>query len=232
MKKEAISKSLKILALTLMICLAGIALCGFRVRAAVEVPAIRYADFLASYVNIKDRTVEIQFKTNAPCTGAQVQLCSSSRKVLATEEGSNMVSVSYPIRKNEVYYYRVRGICTDSETGKTAYGSWTKYKAFSTIVLKPVMVKKGSGRFIRVKCPKLPEVVRNVKVMLSTKKNKGYKKVASVKSGKTSKVIKKFRKKKFAYYKGYYVNAAPVLKGKVPCQNFVPVEFWFRRAYE
>ena len=227
MKKEAATNSIKVLVLALIACFASIALYGFSARAASAPPAIAYKNFEVSYVNVDKDEVSVSFKAGTNARG-EVQLCNASKKVLQTTTASFYASFSCKINKNSVYYYRVRPYYEDYRTQTKTYGPWTKYKAFSTIVLK---IKKASGRSFTVKCPKLPKVVKSAKIMLSTSSRSGFKKAASVKPGKKSKKIKKFKGKKFAYYKTYYVKAVPVLKDGVPCENAYIHNFYWRRIY-
>ena len=227
MKKGAAINSLKVLMLALIACFASIALYGFSAKAADTPPAIAYKKFGVSYVNVGSNRVSISFDTGSTAWG-EVQLCNSSKKVLQTVSASSYASFSCKISKNSVYYYRVRPYFEDYRTGAKTYGPWTKYKAFSTIVLK---LKKASGLAFKAKCPKLPKVVKSVKVMLSTSRTSGFKKAASVKPRKKSKRISKYKGKRFKYYKTYYVKPVAVLKDGVSCENAYINNFYFSRVY-
>lgn len=225
MKKGAAINSFKVLVLALVACFASIALYGFSARAAVTPPAIAYKNFGVSYVS--KNYVDVTFNTGYSDVKGEVQLCNSGKKVLQVKTGPRTAYFSCKISDNSVYYYRVRPFYEDS-TGAKNYGPWTKYKAFSTIVLK---LKKSSGRSFKVKCPKLPKVVKTVNLMMSTARNSGFKKVASVKPGKKSKAIKKLKGKKFVSYKTYYLKPAPVLKDGVFCENAYLNNFYWTRVY-
>ena len=226
MKKEAAINSFKVLVLALVACFASIALYGFSARAADALPAIAYKNFGVSYVS--KNSVDVSFNTEYNDVKGEVQLCNSSKKVLQVKTGYRTAFFSCKISDNSVYYYRVRPFYEDYKTQTTTYGPWTKYKAFSTIVLK---LKKSSGRSFKVKCPKLPKVVKTVNLMMSTARNSGFKKVASVKPGKKSKAIKKLKGKKFVSYKTYYLKPAPVLKDGVFCENAYLNNFYWTRVY-
>lgn len=226
MKKGAAINSYKVLVLALVACFASIALYGFSAKAADTPPAIAYKNFAVSYVNVDTNKVSVSFKAEAGAQG-EVQLCDSSKKVLKTTTASFYASFSCKISNNSVYYYRVRQFYVDS-TGAQIYGPWTKYKAFSTIALK---LKRSTGRSFRVKCPKLPKVVKTVNLMMSTASKSGFKKVASVKPGKKSKKIKKCNGKKFVSFKTYYLKPVPVLKDGVFCENAYRNEFRWTRVY-
>ena len=225
MKKGAAINSFKVLVLALVACFASIALYGFSARAADALPAIAYQKFGVSYVS--SSLVRVDFITGNGDVKGEVQLCNSGKKVMQVKTAPQSAFFSCKINDNSVYYYRVRPFYVDS-TGAQIYGPWTKYKAFSTIVLK---LKKSSGRSFKVKCPKLPKVVKTVNLMMSTANKTGFKKVASVKPGKKSKKIKKFKGKKFASSKTYYLKAAPVLKDGVFCENAYINNFYWTRVY-
>ena len=226
MKSRVAANSFKILVLALIACFVSIALYGFNARAASAPPAISYKKFGVAFVDVKRNKVSVSFDTGSSAYG-EVQLCNSSKKVLQTKTASFYASFSCKIKNNSVYYYRVRPYYENYKGAKT-YGPWTKYKAFSTIVLK---LKKSTGRSFRVKCPKLPKVVKSVKIMISTSNRSGFKKAASVKPGKTSKRIKKYKGKMFVNKKTYHVKAAPVLKNGVFCENVYIHDFFWRRVY-
>ena len=224
MKKGASANRIKVLVLALIACFASIALYGFSAKAADTPPAIAYKNFKVSYVNVKRNSVDVSFNTGYSNVKGEVQLCSSSKKVMQVKTGYHTAFFSCKIKNNSVYYYRVRPYDTNTKV----YGPWTKYKAFSTIVLK---LKKASGLSFKAKCPKLPKVVKSVKVMLSTSKTSGFKKSASVKRGKKSKRISRYKGKSFKYKKTYYVKPVAVLKDGVSCENAYINNFYFSRVY-
>lgn len=204
--REFLLIMVNVLVLVLAACFASIALYGFSAKAADTLPAIAYKNFGVSYVS--KNSVDVSFNTGYNDVKGEVQLCNSSKKVLQVKTGPRTAYFSCKISDNSVYYYRVRPFYEDS-TGAKNYGPWTKYKAFSTIVLK---LKKSSGRSFKVKCPKLPKVVKTVNLMMSTERKSGFKKVASVKPGKKSKAIKKAQREEICILQDLLFKTCTCLK--------------------
>lgn len=115
------------------------------------------------------------------------------------------------LKKNKLYYYRIRGLMSNGGT-YTPVTEWSAYKAFATLKPKVKLTSKKS-KTVSFKIPKVAGV-KKFNIYMSTKKNKGYKKIKTIKPGKTFK-ISKFKGKAFKYYKNYYYKIVPVLKTKV-----------------
>ena len=167
-------------------------------------------------------SVAIFAETEVQCNGARVGYSSSN---------ITYASPSVSVQKNKVYYYRIRTFysATDPATKKTAtvYGNWSPWKAVCTMQMKAKQVKRT--RTVKIKVPKCAGV-KSVKVQMSTKSNKGYKKVFTAKPGK-SKKVSKFKKKAFKYYKNYYYRPVITLSDGTPCESAYYGYFYFRKVY-
>lgn len=137
----------------------------------------------------------------------EVSLCDANLNQLQTT--TCYASASFTgLKKNKLYYYRIRGLMYSNGT-YTPVTEWSAYKAFATPKPKIKLTSKKS-KTVSIKIPKIAGV-KKYNVFLSTKKDKGYKKIKSIKPGKTFK-ISKFKGKAFKFYANYYYRISPVLK--------------------
>ena len=132
-------------------------------------------------------------------------LDSKGKVVEVSEQNGGITYFSY-LKKNSLYYYQIR------ETRTAAYpweenftGQWTKKVPF--VIAKYQLSQVGTGRKVRIKMPKISGV-KSYKVYMSYKKDKAWKKLKTVKAGKSI-VISKFRGKALARNKKYYYKIVP-----------------------
>lgn len=132
-------------------------------------------------------------------------LDSKGSVVEVSEQNGGITYFSY-LKKNRLYYYQIR------ETRTAAYpweedftGEWTKKVPF--VIAQYQLSQVGTGRKVRIKMPKISGV-KSYKVYMSYKKNKAWKKLKTVKAGKSI-VISKFRGKALARNKKYYYKIVP-----------------------
>lgn len=132
-------------------------------------------------------------------------LDSKGNVVEVSEHNGGITYFSY-LKKNRLYYYQIR------ETRTAAYpweedftGEWTKKVPF--VIAQYQLSQVGTGRKVRIKMPKISGV-KSYKVYMSYKKNKAWKKLKTVKAGKSI-VISKFRGKALARNKKYYYKIVP-----------------------
>ena len=132
-------------------------------------------------------------------------LDSKGNVVEVSEQNGGITYFSY-LKKNRLYYYQIR------ETRTAAYpweedftGEWTKKVPF--VIAQYQLSQVGTGRKVRIKMPKISGV-KSYKVYMSYKKNKAWKKLKTVKAGKSI-VISKFRGKARARNKKYYYKIVP-----------------------
>lgn len=144
----------------------------------------------------KKATVYIQ-TTSSSYYRYQVQLLNyTKKKVLATEYGSY---ISFNLKKNQLYYYRVRATSYDYSTGQyVPVSNWSYGYGINTGICSI----KLSGKKVKIKTPKI-KGIKKLTLYMSTNKQKGYKKVKTVKAGSTV-TLTKFNKKAFKKYKDYY----------------------------
>ena len=142
-------------------------------------------------------------------------------KLIGEKTASSYASFDVTVKKNKIYFYRVRPIY------KNEYiGPWSPRKAFTTMQFKLKNIET-SDRVLKVTVPKISGV-KSVKVMLSDKKDSGFKNNATLKPGK-SKKLKYYKKKQFEYYKTYYLKGEVTLKNGVPCECAYIQNFHFYR---
>ena len=128
----------------------------------------------------------------------QVQLLNyNKKKVVATTECS--IYAFFTLKRNQLYYYRVRATSYNYSTGKyVPVSKWSYGYGINT----GVCTVKLSGKKVKIKTPKIKGVKR-LTLYMSTNKAKGYKKVKTVKAGQTI-TVSSFKKKAFKKYKDYY----------------------------
>ena len=120
----------------------------------------------------------------------QVQLLNRSGKVIKTD--TCYTYTTFSLSKNTVYYVRYREMDYDYASGQTYYSSWSGKLGFCTAKFKLSLIRKG--RKVKYKAPKVAGV-KSFRIYVSTKSGSKYKKVKTLKPGKSFK-IKKFRGKK------------------------------------
>ncbi len=131
----------------------------------------------------------------------EVQLLDKSGTKVVKSTTTNSYLASFSVSKNKVYYVRHRQVYNGKK------GSWSGKIGFCTMKLGRSL---KSGKKVRFKAPKV-KGVKKFKVYMSTSLNSGYKKIKTLKPGKSFK-IGKFRGKKFKNYKDYYYWPRAVLK--------------------
>jgi hypothetical protein len=156
---------------------------------------------------------------------AQVEVCNLQGQTI----GNDNASASYPVAyitgsfgTNKVYLCRMRYYdhVWDSNTYQYVdiYGDWSTYKAFCNLQPKASLVNKKSRNVI-IKMPKVAGA-KNMTLYMSTSQNSGYKKIATIKPGK-SKILKGFKGKSFQYGKWYYYIIKINLNNGVPCEMYM-----------
>ena len=132
-------------------------------------------------------------------------LDSKGNVVEVSEQNGGITYFSY-LKKNRLYYYQIR------ETRTAAYpweedftGEWTKKVPF--VIAQYQLSQVGTGRKVRIKMPKISGV-KSYKVYMSYKKDRAWKKLKTVKAGKSI-VVSKFRGKALARNKKYYYKIVP-----------------------
>ena len=152
-------------------------------------------------------TTDVGVEFNDGTYEKQVQLLNRSGKVIKTD--TCYTYTTFSLSKNTVYYVRYREMDYDYASGQTYYSSWSGKLGFCTAKFKLSLIRKG--RKVKYKAPKVAGV-KSFRIYVSTKSGSNYKKVKTLKPGKSFK-IKKFRGKKIKKYKNYYWFATAKVNG-------------------
>ena len=159
-------------------------------------------------------------------TGIQWQIRTKNGKKVKAKGTSSYMSFSAKVPSNQVYKLKVRGY--SEPHGKKFYGPWhTK-----TVVPQPKMnkVKLVKGNKVKLSWCKVKGATKYI-VYASTKYNKGYKKVATVRKNKNSVIVSKVRGKKMKKYKNYYFTIQAVA-GKNKSTRSVYQEVFIYTVYK
>ena len=153
-----------------------------------------------------------------------------NRKGKVVKQGSCTSYTSFSVKKNSVYFYKIRPKYYNYYTGYS-YGNWTKKYAFTTIRGNryKLKIRSKSNRTVSLKVPKI-KGVSAYNVYISNTFGAVYKKVKKAKPGQTV-ILKRFNGSKFAYNVYYYVKVIPKVKGK-EAQGIRPTgSFRFTKIY-
>lgn len=132
----------------------------------------------------------------------EVQLRDYKGKVIKTN--FSCFYSTFSLSKNKLYSYRIRGVYyVNGEY--VPYTNWSNSVYFTTAQYKVTRV--GKGRKVKIKTPKVAGI-KNYKIYMSLKKNGGWKKLKTVKAGKSI-ICSKFKGKPFKLYTNYYYKIVP-----------------------
>ncbi len=125
--------------------------------------------------------------------------------VEVSEQNGGITYFSY-LKKNRLYYYQIRETRTSAYPWEEDFtGEWTKKVSF--VIARYQLSQVGTGRKVRIKMPKISGV-KSYKVYMSYKKDRAWKKLKTVKAGKSI-VVSKFKGKALARNKKYYYKIMP-----------------------
>lgn len=145
-------------------------------------------------------------------TGYRIQFYNVKKGTSKYLNSRYSTSDYYKITKNVTYKYRVRYYYTNSDSGKTYYGGWSKWKAFHNPKASGYHSSNRSGCRITLNGAK---GVAKYKIYVSTSYGaRGkYTKTVSVRAGaRKSFYLNKIGKANMRKGKTYYVNIYPVIK--------------------
>lgn len=132
----------------------------------------------------------------------EVQLLDYTKKKVIAQDNCALYAF-FNLKKNQYYYYRVRATAYDyTQRSYVPVSDWSYGYGINTAIC----TAKLSGKNVKIKVPKV-KGVKKLSLYMSTNSDKGYKKVKSVKPGKTV-LVSKFKKKKLKKRKTYYYNLA------------------------
>lgn len=151
----------------------------------------------------------------------QIEMCDVNGTPVSSKDWISSTTGFYDVAKNTVYLFRVRFYehTWDSSARKyvDTFGEWSGFKAASTIAPTASLTSRRSKK-VKIKIPKMAGV-KNVVLYMSTSTTTGFKKVATIKPGKT-KVISKFKGKSFKTKKWYYYRIQINLQNGIPCEDY------------
>ncbi len=129
----------------------------------------------------------------------------AGKKVIESKTGLTSTSYSHAIKNNQIYTVKVRAIRTPDAEYSTCPTTVTPWTNVCYLFTQPTVTSaKVSGGKMKINWGKI-KGASGYTVYVSTKRNSGYKKVASVKGSKSSVTVKKLKGKKFKSSKTYYV---------------------------
>jgi hypothetical protein len=136
------------------------------------------------------------------------------------------------LQKNRVYYYQTRQKYWNPDTSSWVLGEWSARFPFTTIRggQYKLKIKSKKNRTVSLKVPKI-KGVSSYNVYLSLLSGSGYKKVKTVKPGKTV-VLKGFNGGKFAWNWVYFAAVIPKVNGKEAQGMVAKGSFKFTKTYK
>lgn len=179
-------------------------------------------NFVISGASLSNGSITVAVARPADADYVEVELCDRNGAHIASDEAS-IYAFFDNVKNNTVYLYRARAYTKDYDytTGQyvTTYGNWSGYRAFVKVKCKGMKSKGiGSRKQVTFKVPKI-KGVKNFTVTMSTKRDKGFKKVKTVKPGKKI-TVTKFKKKNLKRFKSYYFRITPKLNNKISSDLF------------
>ena len=228
MKKVSLKKMLTVLTIMLF--------AGLFVHSAQAAESVNVSieNFRISYVG----SSYIQVRYNLPYSDitCDLQLLDVNKNLMAVAQptsSSGTASLNAIIKDNKVYYYRIRPVYRTWNSSSRSYlrnyiGPWSPYRAVCTVKLKAKLLKR-SKISEKVTLPKV-RGVKNAKISISKKKDSGYKKVKTLKPGK-SYVVTKCGKNKLKKYINYYLKPTVKLNDGVPCDSAYVSKFCVYTVY-
>lgn len=135
------------------------------------------------------------------------KLCTETATIYSSSDSATLTVRKF--KNNIPCKYRVRAYITTSD-GKKVYGKWSSYQ----YMVNPDNLKYiATKNKVTMKFPKLKNVV-SIKVLMSNKSEKGFKKIGTVKGNKRSLVVTKYNKKSLKKGTRYYIKFIYTIKDK------------------
>ncbi len=165
----------------------------------------------------------VQWSGVADADGYEVVVYDANGKQKASKEVSAFSSTGYSrlqtlswafnLKKGNVYQCRVRSFIENFDETKV-YGAWSKVSYVATPKKMNSSLPSKRAMKVKVKWSKVKGAT-GYALYASNNKDKGYKKVKSVKPGTTSIMFTKVKGKKLAYYNTYYYQLKVAAKVKL-----------------
>lgn len=189
-----------------------------------QVQTMAIPDFAISYISSDKSQASFSIAYQYG-TWTRIGVFDENDRLVAYDDALSYATVT-GLQKNKVYYYRAQ---TVSDEYGTPTSQWSDAKAFSTIDSKKIKFKGVKNqKACTIKVPKV-NGVKNYTLYMSTKYDKGFKKVKNIKPGKKIKLTK-FKKKSFKIGKRYYIRLQVNTKKGVTCGNYYQGSVYFYRT--
>ena len=225
MKQVSIKKGMAAAVLVLLACVFSVVFRPSKVMAlssygtdnfALTYMSSNYNSFGISLVNPNRYYVDTQILLNGAVVGESTGNISYAS-----------ISVPAPLPKNTVYEYRIRMREKVYSGGKSTevVGAWTPTRTFATLSTKGFKQKGRRSKAVKMTVPKVLGA-KKVVVTMSTKKDSGYKKIATCKKKKKI-TVSSFKKKSFKKHKYYYYRIQVYAANGAPCDNYSEGYFYF-----
>ena len=186
-----------------------------------EMSLMNVSSYGLSYVYTDGRTAGFDIAYDYDGQYTRIGVFDVNGRLVGQEDALSYALIS-GLQPNKLYYYRAQ---TVSGKGGVATSAWTNPRAFTTILDKKVKVKGVENKkAFTVKVPKVAGI-KNYTISMSTKRDKGFKKVKTVKPGKKIKITK-MKKKSFKFGKTYYIKITPKTKTNMNCEGNRPSTYY------
>lgn len=190
-----------------------------------KVQTMAVPNFAVSYISSDKTSASFSIAYNYNGQVTRIGVFDANDRLVAYDDAFSYATVT-GLRKNQVYYYRAQ---TLSDLNGTPTSGWSEPKAFVTATdnkfkFKGIKNKKACS----IKVPKIAGV-KNYTVSMSTKGDKGFKKVKTLKPGKKL-TMTKFKKKAFKTGKTYYIRIQVKTKKNITCGNYYQGYVYFYRT--
>lgn len=165
------------------------------------------------------KILNVEWTKSSAAEGYEVVLYDDKNKKVKQLTETSGFSSFYKM-KDKVYTVKVRAYMTYG--GQKYYTPWSSIKCLNQARISSVKV---SGSKLNLKWGKVSGAT-GYNIYVSTKKNSGYKKVATASKNKTSYSVKKLKGKKFSAKKIYYVYIETVCNTKTSKNTSGAIYYW------
>lgn len=211
-RKMKSKRKLKKMLITALVTVMGIGMM-LPVQAATQKDkkaTVQYASIPATVETSSygDVWVTVKYPSDNVDVDYNMRILNSKGKVIKYKENTMGMWGFYNLKKKQLYYYQIREMETTYNywLGETVIkGEWTKKIPF--VIAEYPVSQVGRSRKVRIRMPKI-QGVKSYKIYMSYKKNKEWKKLTAVKSGKSI-IISKFKGKALKKNKNYYYKIVP-----------------------
>lgn len=209
-----IRKTLGTIILVLAICFA---FTSFRPIQAKAASAVSEQNFQLTYISSDCSSfgVSLSLPTDNRYY-ADTQILYQGNVIAEATDHITYASITGPFSKNAVYEYRIR-IHQGYGANATDYSGWSATRVFTTFKPNKLKLVSKYGRTVKTRIPTVAGA-KKIVLKMSTKKNSGFKNVATFKKGKTFK-ISKYRGTTFIKYKNYYYKYVIYAADGRKCEN-------------